>query len=75
MKGQVKKMREYLSVIVLGFVLFGFSFNFSSRGNEVVFTYNMNNLGRGTVSDKLVQNPDGSSNYIYQEDAVYLRIF
>ncbi|MDO9534544.1 MAG: hypothetical protein Q7J85_04245 [Bacillota bacterium] len=72
MKGQVKKVKEYLSIIVLGFVLFGFSLNFSSRSGEVIFTYNMNNLGRGSVS---VQNPDGSSNFIYQEDATYLRIF
>lgn len=72
MNGQVKKVREYLSIIVLGFVLFGF---FSSRSGEVVFTYNMNNLGRSTVSEKLVQNPHGSSDFIYQEDGTYLRIF
>jgi hypothetical protein len=74
MKGQVKKVREYLSIIVIGFVLFGFSFNFSSQGGEVIFTYNMNNLGRGIVSE-LVKNPDGSSHFIYQEEATYLRIF
>ena len=72
MKGQVNKVKEYTTIIFLVVVLFGFSLNFSSRSGEAIFTYNMNNLGRGTVS---VQNPDGSSNFIYQEDVTYLRIF
>lgn len=51
MKRFSHKCRLLLTLLSLSLLLFSFSFNFSSRGGEVVLSYNMSNLERGSISE------------------------
>jgi hypothetical protein len=73
MTGYLKRIKNSLGLLLLGFLLFSFSFKLSFREGEVVFAYNMNNLGR-SITEKFVQSPDFKSN-ISNYDLNYLRIF
>ncbi|RJX29039.1 MAG: hypothetical protein C4554_01585 [Dethiobacter sp.] len=73
MTGPLQKFKKSLGLLFLGFILFGFSFNFSFREGEVIFAYNMNNLGR-SITEKLVQSPDFEST-LNNYDLNCLRIF
>jgi len=59
----IKRSKNYMSLILLCFLLFSFPFNLFFRKGEAVYAYNMNNLGR-TVAEKYVQSPDIKDNLI-----------
>jgi hypothetical protein len=58
----LKNKRKFLSLIVLSFLLLSFSINFFSKSNEVVLSYNMNNLERGRISE-IIQDPGTGLKY------------
>jgi hypothetical protein len=58
------KCRLLLTLLSLSLMLFCFSFSFTSRGGEVVLSYNMSNLERGTVSEIMQGNSIQLNNHV-----------
>ncbi|MGI6308877.1 MAG: hypothetical protein ACOX1X_09870 [Dethiobacteria bacterium] len=73
MQGNKNKFRDYLTLLLLGFVLFNFSLKFSLQEGKLAFAYNMNNLEHSILYEKLVQNPKGSQNA--ENNHNHIRIF
>ncbi|MGI6328458.1 MAG: hypothetical protein ACOX1I_05845 [Dethiobacteria bacterium] len=56
MKRYSHKCRLLLTLLSLSLMLFCFSFSFASRSGEVILSYNMSNLERGSVSEIMQGN-------------------
>jgi len=57
MQGNKNRFYSYLRLLLLGFVLFSFSFKFSLQEGKLAFAYNTYNLERSSAYERLVQNP------------------
>lgn len=58
MQGNKNYFQRYLHLLLMGFVFFSFLLNFSLPEGELAFAYNMNNLERNVIYERLVQNPE-----------------
>ena len=75
MQGNKNKFYSCLQLLLLGFVLFSFSFKFSLQEGKLAFAYNTRNLEHDSAYEKIVQIPGGQRNTADSSEDGCIRIF